>query len=380
MTFMKKLMDMLNMDNWKGCPHDDKIINDTQNCSTSVFTNDTHKWLSIRDAKAMEIEKRTLDLKNITIYFDNGVISDVIPDVYSYYEAEYYNINGAIYDSYSIESISSIPIPDYSKLKPTDTPVYSLDYLLIVRASQERRKKNNELAYALLEKSLELMEHSQTIHNKNQILRIVNWLYEDGRLEEAKKKEVTLRRAFPYTFDDTLLHKNVFFKELQSCKELKTDYIFCSSHQGTCPECAKYQCRVYCISGKDKRLPKLPDIVYQYGGFHPGCRHSFHPFFLYSNHTINDYNLKEFNVFKHSNRPFVDDRTEYDKQLYTERLKKQRKRIESAHNKEIYYILKEKLPDAMPKSLSGFTKMKNANSKNYQEIVRMAREIGINIS
>ena len=218
MTFMKKLMDMLNMDNWKGCPHDDKIINDTQNCSTSVFTNDTHKWLSIRDANAMEIEKRTLDLKNITIYFDNGVISDVIPDVYSYYEAEYYNINGAIYDSYSIESISSIPIPDYSKVKPTDTPVYSLDYLLIVRASQERRKKNNELAYALLEKSLELMEHSQTIHNKNQILRIVNWLYEDGRLEEAKKKEVALRRAFPYTFDDTLLHKNVFFKELQSCK------------------------------------------------------------------------------------------------------------------------------------------------------------------
>lgn len=374
MTFMRKILDTLNMENWNKNNSDSRA-----NHFTPSSINHPPKWSSIRDANAMEIEQNTLDLKNVIIYFNNGVISNVVPDVYSYYEAQYYNICGIIYDSYSSESIKSIPIPDYSKVKSTGTPVYSLEYILNMRASQERKRKNNELAYILLEKSLELMQYSQTMYSKSQILRIVNWLYEDGKFEEAHKKEAFLKQAFPYIFDTTLLHKDVFAKTLQECKKTRTDYIFCSSHQGTCPECAKYQCRVYSISGKDKRLPKLPDIVYKYGGFHPGCRHNFYPFFLDINDTIKDCNLKEYNVFKHSNRPFIDNRSANDKKLYAERLENQKKKQESAHNKEIYYMLKEKLPDIMPKSCGGFTKMKNANSAKYQEIVKTAHDIGIDI-
>lgn len=236
MTFMRKFMDMLKLDN----QNIDKAHNLQRN-SVPTSANTPPKWLGIRDDKIMEIERKTLDLKNITIYFDNGIISDVVPDVYSYYEAQYYNIDGVIYDSYSIESIKKIPIPDYSRVKLTGTPVYSLDYLLNVRASQERKKKNNKLAYALLEKSLELMKHSQSLHNKKQITRIVNWLYEDGKLVEAEDKKLELEKDFPCAFDPTLLHKKIFWKGLQACKEAGTDYIYCSCHHGTCSECAKYQ-------------------------------------------------------------------------------------------------------------------------------------------
>lgn len=375
MTFMRKFMDMLKLSN-----HNIGKVHNSQRHSTSILNNTPPKWLSVRDDKAMEVERKTLDLKNITIFFDNGVISDVVPDVYSYYEAQYYNIDGIVYDSYSIESIKKIPIPNYSKVKLTGTPVYSLDYLLNIRASQERRKKNNQLAYVLLEKSLELMKHSQSLHNEKQITRIVNWLYEDGKLVEAEDKKIKLQKDFPYAFNRTLLHKEIFEKQLRLCKELGTDYIYCSCHHGTCPECAKYQCRVYCISGKDKRLPKLPDIVKQYGGFHEGCRHTFHAFFLNTFSTIQDSDLHEHDVYRYSNRPFIDDRTESDKQMHLERLEKKAKEKESAYNKEIYYLLKEKIPDIMPKSLSGFTRMKNINSKNYQAIVQAAQEIGIEIN
>lgn len=367
MTFMKKIMDILNMDNWN------------KNRTPIVQCDDT-KWLSIRDPEAMKNEAETMDLKNVTIYFENGQISNVIPDVYDYYKAQYYNIDGKIYDTYSIQSISSIPVPDYSKRKAFGTPVYYLEYLLRMRASQERKNNNNELAYALLEKSTFLMKHTGTFYNYNDFFRIANWLYKDGKIQEARQVESELSQELSPIYDITSLRSSAFQKVLKDCKSIRTDYIYCSCHHGTCPECAKYQCRVYCISGKDKRLPKLPDIVKQYGGFHEGCCHTFHPFFLDIDDTIRDSDLNCHNVFEYSNRPFTDNRTEYDKQLYLERLENQRKRNESAHNKEIYYLLKEKIPDIMPKSLSGFTRMKNANSKNYQAIVQAAQEIGIDLS
>lgn len=41
-----------------------------------------------------------------------------------------------------------------------------------------------------------------------------------------------------------------------------------------------------------------------------------------------------------------------------------------------YDWLQKNLPDLCPKSLSGYTRMKNANSKNYQKIVEAARQLG----
>lgn len=367
MTFMKKFMDILNINNWNKKDID-------------FYQDDNAKWSSIREPEAMKVEAETMDLKKVTIYFKNGRIIRVVPDVYDYYKAQYYNIDGKTYDTYSIPSIINIPVPNYSKREALGTPVYNLEYLLRMRASQERKRNNNELAYALLEKSTFLMKYTGTYYNYKDFFRIANWLYQDGKIQEAKKVESELSQELSSIYDISSLHSSAFQKVLKECTDIKTDYIYCSCHHGTCPECAKYQCRVYCISGKDKRFPKLPDIVKQFGGFHEGCRHTFYPFFLHIDKVIKDSDFNSHEVFEYSNRPFVDDRTEYDKQLHLERLENQRKRMESAHNKEMYYLLKEKMPDKMPKSLSGFTRMKNANSKNYQTIVQAAKEIGIDIT
>jgi len=38
------------------------------------------------------------------------------------------------------------------------------------------------------------------------------------------------------------------------------------------------------------------------------------------------------------------------------------------------------MPDIAPKSLSGYARMKNANTENYRKLVEQAKEKGISIS
>lgn len=366
MKIVKNFLNLLNMDNWV-------------NKSSEVSTNDSFvepKWCNIRNQEKMDAERNTVDLKNVTIYFKDGIIVDVIPDVYNYYQAQFYNIDGKTYDTYSIESVQSIPEFDFHNRKSLGTPVYYLEYLLRMRASQERKKQNVLLAYALLKKSTQLMKNTGIFYSQQDFLRLANWLYEDGQYNQAVKVERDLLATFP---DKSAIHLKAFQRSLENCKSIPTDYIFCSSHQGTCPICSQYQCRVYCISGKDTRFPKLPDVVYQYGGFHKGCRHSFYPFFLDADNTIRDHLLQDHNVYEYSNRPFVDDRTDNDKQLYLQKLENQKRHEEAVLNKKIYYKLMQIIPEVMPKSVTGFTKMKRANSANYQKIVKAAHDVGIEI-
>lgn len=421
MTFMRKITDFLNMDNWKDgkyfkpteiagsqtqsntCPNakaNDDICNKPDydaflwQCNSIAKSRDSEdsrygytdfnnhdvllepKWSSVRNEEKMELERTTVDLKNVTIYFRDGIIVDVIPDVYNYYLAQFYNIDGKTYDTYSPESVQSIPEFDFRNRKSLGTPVYYLEYVLRMRASQERKLRNNPLAYALLKKSTQLMKNTGIFYSRQDFLRLANWLYEDGQYDQAAKVENDLLATFP---DESSVHLASFQRSLENCKLIPTDYIFCSSHQGTCPICSQYQCRVYCISGKDKRFPKLPDIVYQYGGFHKGCRHFFYPFFLDSCNTVRDHLLRDHDVYVYSNRPFTDDRSEDDKQLYLQRVENQKRLEESAINRKIYYALMQKIPEVMPKSVAGFTKMKRANSANYQKIVNAAHDIGIEI-
>ena len=244
-----------------------------------------------------------------------------------------------------------------------------------MRASQERKNHNNVLAYALLRKSTQLMENTGTLYNSKDFLQLANWLYQDGKYEQAKTIEKELLSMINNTVP---IHLEAFQQTIANCKQLHTDYIVCPYSSGTCPVCALYQMRVYCISGRDKRFPKLPDIVYQHGGFHNGCRHTFYPFFLGVSSFKNQY-LQDCDPIKYSNRPFIDDRSDSDKQLYLQRMENQKKHEEAAMNKRIYYELMQKIPEVMPKSVAGFTKMKRANSINYQKIVKAAHDIGIEI-
>ena len=98
----------------------------------------------------------------------------------------------------------------------------------------------------------------------------------------------------PQVMDET------FAITIKNCKKLKTDLVECPKLPKPCKICATYQDRVYSISGKDKRFPKLPDTVFLYGGFHEGCRLNFFPF----TYGISTMASGKRDAVKWSNRPF----------------------------------------------------------------------------
>lgn len=332
-------------------------------------------WKQLRNGKRMEFERNNIDLTTVTIFFHNGIICRIVPDVQSYYSARYYVIEGNFYDTYSLEDVKSIPIPVFNE--SYGTPVYNLEYLLKMRASEEREKENYELSYALMYKAIEGMKASRIMYGKKEYVQFIMWLYKDGRIEEAAMLEKRLRREEPEVFDINLFHKNHFLSEIKQCNDLGTDYVYCGGHTYTCSECAKYQNRVYSISGKDSAYPKLPDFVYEYGGFHPGCRHGFHPFF---GDSIADKNGNYVDALEYSNRPFVDDRTSEEIEGYNQYLKKAEKERLRDENLKDFYILKKELPDVIPKSYSTFAKYKAHNSDKYINILNSANEKGITSS
>lgn len=137
-------------------------------------------------------ENRRKDMLNISdysevkIFFENGHIINVVPDVNNYYLATIYNIDGKDYDITSITSIMDIPLPtEKDKSFCGGTPVYNLEYLLRIHAGFAKDEGNDELAYALIHKGTEMMRFSNVDWKRHDYLREYFWLLDDDRIEEA---------------------------------------------------------------------------------------------------------------------------------------------------------------------------------------------------
>ena len=176
-----------------------------------------------------------------------------------------------------------------------------------------------------------------------------------------------------YHIDD-VCDKKIVKKELQDAQKLGTDLVEASYHCSCSPIEAKYRGRVFSITGKDKRFPRLTNEAYY-------CGLSFFPFIygisIPSVTTILD---KKVNIIKFRTSPFVDDRTPIEKKNYQIRLQEIEEEKRKAQRKKEYYKLIDLLGEEfMPKSLAAYTKAKKARSPKYIEIKRKAEEYGFTI-
>ena len=200
-------------------------------------------------------------------------------------------------------------------------------------------------------------------------------------------------------FSEAKVDKQIY----DDAKLFKTDLVIMSAHGASCSECAKYQGRVFSLTGRDKRFPKFPPGISLYGGVHPGCGHTFSSYIHGVNDPMLNYTLTfqtnvapkyKKDIIAFSNRPFIDDRLPEDiekARAHTAKLKAEREQrlYYEAHMMEIevqrgidklnYKWLQENLPDICPKSYSGYKRMKNGNTKNYRKLVAKAKEKGRNI-
>ena len=151
--------------------------------------------------------------------------------------------------------------------------------------------------------------------------------------------------------------------------ETSNDLVYVTGNLNTCGECAKYQDRVFSLTGQDTRFPQLDvrDVI----PVHPNCKCMVRPFVsdFKSESEINKYIAKgkDFN-------PNLDPRTKKQRESYEHDQQLKRK---ARQEMKTYKSIKAILGDDAPKTLGAYRRMKRANSTGYVKMkqkLRVARQ------
>ena len=316
------------------------------------------------------------------VYFIGGHVDHVSPtfngDLYEnrdiVYEADYIVSDGIPYSLIDVDSIRSIVIPNFeesSSLVSGLGATGSLDYDLRMRAGRYWNNGQYALSIACLEKATEMMPYSGMIWKENDYYRIVNYLIDLGYTGKAQIWKNWIERNVP---NAEYYQKQDLQRTFDLCNQLRTDFVYVKDIRGcNCEKCAKYRNRVYRIRGFDLRFPKFPK------DYHLGCG-------LITSTYIpgvdNPFTCE--NIILYSNRPFRDDRSAEEKKDYEDWAKRCDEALqifirEPNVTRTAYYLLKTAFPDEAPKSVGGFTRMKNANSKRYQSLIKKADAEGLKL-
>lgn len=318
-----------------------------------------------------------------TIFFENGQVVWVSPEPgCSYYQVrEIINkatvivSDGKRYDLEDAASIRSIKIPNYklttNNVHANDLGVTGyLEYVLRMHAGLLWNAGKYDISMECLEKACLLMPHSTISWQQSDYHCVVKENIELGRFKRAAMWRDWIGKNTKSTEDYA---RDRFDSVLQSCRYLGTNLIEVYATGPCCEICAKYRNRIYRTSFKNHQFPKFPK------DFHFRCTLSFSPFV--SGCSEPTFHCK--NYVSHSRRPFRDDRTEEEKENYVQWVEMLEKRnscsMKADLNHLIYYWLKQKFPDDLPKSLSGFSRMRNSNSANYQKLVKKIEAAGYKI-
>lgn len=318
------------------------------------------------------------------------------------------------YDFNSVSGIAAIPVsanlphPTFGDNDGFRSYTGDVDYYLQRKAVEHEKAGNIDLAILCLRKSNDIRMIARRGYRRDDYYRLVSLLARSGKIREAeteKKRIDDFFSAAPGWDNDAALciPANTVQAIVRHAASFQTDLVIMNVHGNSCPECAKYQGRVFSLSGSNKRFPKIPDVFWQYGAIHPGCGHSFHPFI----EGVTDPDLKYTldvhrgvkwrytrNIEAFSNRPFVDDRRQEDIDSALSLMAKRKEEAERQQYRWDHYIeveaergadarkfkwLQENLPGICPKSLSGYRRMKTQNTKNFQKLVASAKALGVDL-
>lgn len=319
---------------------------------------------------------------DVLVCFEHGQVVKIVPDPNtSYYEvrddinhATKIMSDGVRYDLTDEKSIRSIKVPAYTysheNSHANDLGVTGyLEYVLRMHSGWLWNNGDYNLSNVCLGKACQLMLYSTIDWQRKDYYRIVNQNIELGRFKKAKEWKDWIERNTK-SVDDIAI--DAYKRTLDSCKFLETDLVETGGELSCCGTCAKYRNRIFSLTGKDIRFPRFPK------DFHFGCI-SVSPFV----YGVHEPVFPQKHYILHSWRPFKDDRTQEEKDNYRERMERISKMENSEHFPNlghiIYYWFKPKFPDDFPKSLSGFSRMRNSNSKNYQKLIRKIESAGYKI-
>lgn len=315
---------------------------------------------------------------SVTVYYEHGQVVKISPEPNQpYYEvrdiinaATSIVSDGVHYDLTDTDSIYSIEVPEYTY--PHDSPnareldaTGYLEYVLRMHAGWLWNAGDYRLSMVCLGKACQLMLYSTIAWRRKDYFRIVEDYLRLGEFGKAKEWKDWIEK---YTVSDEDCRQIKFNDTLASCKFLGTDLVEVGDLAGMCETCAKYRNRIYSLSGRNIKFPKFPkDFCFKCGlGISPFVDGVSEPSFNCISYVL------------HSRRPFKDDRTEKEIENYKKisELLSNMPEDGPSLNHIIYYWIKVAFPDDAPKTVGGFSRMRNSNSKKYQALVEKIERAG----
>lgn len=182
------------------------------------------------------------------------------------------------YDMDTLEGINAIPVP--AKNYSTGNDLHDCIYYVLQRKATEHKKNGRlDLAIACLRKSNALSDYEpRPLLTQKDYLRLVKYIEYSGDKELAQTELKQIYDKHP-EFLDKRISNIVGIKEaLKRNIEWKNDCVLISTNNH-CPICSKYNLKVFSISGKTKKYPKLPPEITEAGGFCPDCSLGLHSYF-----------------------------------------------------------------------------------------------------
>lgn len=351
-------------------------------------------------SKALTREEKALLSKISRINERGENITNELYQQFRDYEANWLERN---YDFNSLDGVANIPVSKSVPRPPAPagrikTHTGEVYYYLRHKAYEHEAAGNIGLAIACLKKSVAILKCTG-FYNPEECYPLVKMLARAGYVEEAYKEKADIDKRCA---DVHSLAQKRIMTDLNW--NLNGDLVIMDAHGAACSECAKYQGRVYSLSGKSKLFPKAPDFIIQGRCVHEGCSHSFCAY----EHGISDDDLpytlsvhplknKKYgaNIVTFSNRPFIDDRTDECKkaaEVFLDKLKKENDQKQKYYDAMIeteakrgqeardFKWVQEHIPGKCPKNVTGYRRMKTQNTKNFQALKQAAEELGYILS
>lgn len=288
------------------------------------------------------------------------------PDAYSQMRHDQIAHLEALYDLNTVEGINSIPVPKVRIKSGSPSVTGQIEYYLSgIKGGTYEKNGQIELALACYRKANDLMPFSHFEYLHSEYMKLPRYLRKLRRFDEARVEEGKIDSFFAERNAELDLRASPAYR-LNAASDILygSDLVETSFHLAVCPECAKFRNRRYSMYGRDLRYPRYPEFL-KNNPFH--CNLSYFPV-IHGVQTMYDYNNVPIDPIAHSNRPFIDDRTDEEKDNYLLECKRVNNELQMELDRKDYDWLWEHMPEICPKSFGGYRKMKNSNSKNYQEI------------
>lgn len=182
------------------------------------------------------------------------------------------------YDMDTLQGINSIPVPakNYSTGNDLQDCIY---YLLQRKATEHKKAGRLDCAIACLRKSNALSDYeARPLLTQKEYLRLVKYIELSGNVVLAQEELNKIYRRHPEFLDRRISNLPRIKETIKRNKEQKNDFLLVITSR-KCPICGKYNHKIYSISGRSPKYPKLPPEIKDNGGFCPNCVLDVLPYF-----------------------------------------------------------------------------------------------------